>query len=94
MHEEMPDTVHSFWMCSIVVDDAAYRQPLRDHLKVAGIETRPLFYPANTMPHCKTDEIFLIAESLSARGMNLPSYPGLVHEEVEFVCSAVRSFFQ
>lgn len=94
MHEEMPDTVHSFWMCSIAVDDAAHRQPLRDHLKVAGIETRPLFYPANTMPHCKTDGIFPIAESLSARGMNLPSYPGLVHEEVEFVCSAVRSFFQ
>jgi len=93
-HDEMPDTKHSFWMCSIAVNDAAQRQPLRDYLKAAEIETRPLFYPAHTLPHCKTGDLFPVASSLSARGMNLPSYPGLTREEVETVCRAIRSFFQ
>lgn len=92
-HDEMPDTKHSFWMCSIAVDDAAHRQPLRDHLKAAGIETRPLFYPAHTMPHCKTDEIFPIAESLASRGINLPSYPELSQEQVFSICAEVHQYF-
>jgi perosamine synthetase len=92
-HDELPDTKHSFWMCSIAVDDAAHRQQLRDHLKTAGIETRPLFYPAHTMPHCATNQSFPIAESLSARGINLPSYPALTHEEVNGVCDAIHKYF-
>jgi perosamine synthetase len=92
-HDEIPDTKHSFWMCLITVDDAAHRQPLRDYLTTADIETRPLFYPAHTMPHCKTDEFFPVAESLGARGINLPSYPGLSREDVSVVCNAIRAFF-
>lgn len=92
-HNELPDTKHSFWMCSIVVDDAVHRQPLRDHLKEAGIETRPLFFPAHTMPHCATNQNFPIAESLGARGINLPSYPALTHEKVNIICATVCSYF-
>lgn len=92
-HNELPDTVHSFWMCSIAVNDASVRQPLRDHLKRAGIETRPLFYPSHTLPHCATDESFPVAESLAARGMNLPSYPDLTEGQVARICTAIREFF-
>lgn len=92
-HDEIPDTKHSFWMCSITVDDAAYRQPLRDYLKTADIETRPLFYPAHTMPHCKTDGIFPIAESLASRGINLPSYPELSQEQVSSICAEIHQYF-
>lgn len=92
-HDELPETVHSFWMCSIAVNDAAQRQPLRECLKGAGIETRPLFYPSHTLPHCATKESFPIAESLSARGINLPSYPDLSETQVAIVCAAIKSFF-
>ena len=91
-HDELPNTVHSFWMCSVSVDDASMRQPLRDHLKQAGIETRPVFYPAHTLPHCATGESFPIAESLGARGINLPSYPDLSEEQVASICSKIKSF--
>jgi perosamine synthetase len=90
---EDPDTVNSFWMCSIVVDDPADRQPLRDWLKSANIETRPLFYPCHVLPHLKTDEVLPVAESLSARGINLPSFPDLSEENVTKVCRAVKSYF-
>ena len=92
-HREMPDTVHSFWMCSIAVDDASQRQPLRDFLKAQGVETRPVFYPSHTMPHCATNETFAVAESLAARGINLPSYPGLSREDVGFITGKIRQFF-
>lgn len=92
-HQEEHGTVHSFWMCSIAVDDPSARQPLRDHLKRAGIETRPLFYPSHTLPHCATDESFPVAESLASRGINLPSYPDLSKLQVESICKAIEGFF-
>lgn len=92
-HDEIPGTRHSYWMCSLVLDSAAHRQPLREHLKAAGIETRPLFYPAHTLPPHATETRFPVAESLSARGINLPSYPGLSREDVAKVCGEIRAYF-
>ena len=93
-HTEMPQTVHSFWMCSVAVHDPAHRNPLREHLKRAGIETRPLFFPSHTMPHCATKESFPVAESLASRGMNLPSFPALTKVQVHSICSEISRFFQ
>lgn len=92
-HDEEHGTVHSFWMCSIALDDSSARQPLRDHLKRAGIETRPLFYPSHTLPHCTTNASFPVAESLSSRGINLPSYPDLTKAQIEVICKEIREFF-
>jgi perosamine synthetase len=92
-HKEIPETKHSFWMCSIAVDDAAHRNPLREHLKQVGIETRPLFFPSHTMPHCAMSESFPIAESLASRGINLPSYPALTKKQVQDICGEIRKFF-
>ncbi|NWD75391.1 DegT/DnrJ/EryC1/StrS aminotransferase family protein [Pseudomonas gingeri] len=93
LHAEQPGTRHSYWMCSIQLDDAEQRKGLRDHLKVEGIETRPLFPPAHTMPHCKTDEIFAVAQDLSLRGINLPSYPTLSRDQVWQVANEIRKYF-
>ncbi|MFT4121246.1 DegT/DnrJ/EryC1/StrS family aminotransferase [Bradyrhizobium sp.] len=94
MLDEEPETTNSFWMCSLVVDDACHRQPLRDWLMAANIETRPLFYPCHTLPHFKTDETLPVAESLSIRGINVPSFPALTQENVISVCGAVKSYFK
>lgn len=93
-HDEIPGTRHSHWMCSIAVDSAQDRQPLRDHLKHMGIETRPVFHPSHTLPHLAVDASFPVAESLGARGINLPSYPGLSRDEVGSVCAAIRGYFE
>lgn len=93
MHAEQPGTRHSYWMCSILLDDSRQRQPLRDHLTTQGIETRPLFAPAHTLPHCRTDQHFPIAQDLSARGINLPSYPTLNREQVERIAEEIRHYF-
>lgn len=90
VHEELPETKHSFWMCSIALDDPTQRQPLRNHLQAHNIETRPVFYPAHTMPHCRSDGSFPVAESLSARGINLPSFPALSRQEVAMICNEIK----
>lgn len=93
LHAEPEGYRHSYWMCSILLDDAAQRQPLRDRLKENGVETRPLFPPAHTMPHCKTEEDFPVAQSLGSRGVNLPSYPTLTREQVQQVADEIRAYF-
>lgn len=92
-HREVVDTTHSFWMCSILVDEARHRDGLRNYLREHSVETRPLFYPAHIMPHCKVSEAFPVAENLSGRGMNLPSYPALTREEIKRIAGFVRDYF-
>lgn len=92
-HTEEEMTIHSFWMCSIVLNNASKTHDLRSFLREKEIETRPFFYPANQFSHCKTDEVFPIAELLSSTGINLPSYPSLKDEEVIYIANSVREFF-
>lgn len=86
--------LHSNWMVSILVKDQETRNRLRIHLKENEIETRPLFPPAHLMPHSFSNTRHPVAEDLSSRGINLPSYPGLTDRELEKVCSKIFSFFE
>lgn len=90
-HVPGPDVIHSYWMCSILIKKQADRDPLREKLAAEGIETRPFFYPAHTMPMYLQDghSLFPVATNLSARGMNLPSYPALTDDDVRFIASRV-----
>jgi perosamine synthetase len=45
------------------------------------------------MPHSAAPGNFPIAESVSARGINLPSFPDITEAEISAVCDAIRRFF-
>jgi perosamine synthetase len=93
MQGEAEHTTHSYWMCTILVHDAAMREPLRDHLAARGVETRPTFYPVHTMPmYAERFQRHPVAEDIGWRGINLPSWPGLGDQEVRYVCAAIREF--
>jgi perosamine synthetase len=97
-HREPPGTTHSFWMVSALVPKAEDRDPLFAHLEGQGIETRPTFYPAHTMPMfhdpaCPPDA-YPVARDLGARGFNLPSFPDLTDAELDHVIGSIRDFFQ
>jgi perosamine synthetase len=87
---------HSYWMCSILSRNPEEREPLRDYLLSRGIETRPFFYPAHTMPVYagENQEDFPVAVELGSRGINLPSYPDLTDEEVRYIASVVKEYTQ
>ena len=82
---------HSYWMVCAVAEDKQRKEKIRTALKEAGVETRPFFHPAHTLPMYRhLGGAFPVAESLGARGMNLPSYPALAESEVDFVCGVIR----
>jgi len=96
MHQEDPDCIHSHWMISILLDEAKHRNPLRDYLSSVGIETRPFFHPIHRLPMYETIESgksCTIAENISSRGVNLPSFPDLTEAEVIFICDQITNYF-
>ncbi len=93
-HPKIGDVRHSYWMCSILVNDPSKRDPLRAALAEAGIETRPLFYPVHTMPmYSQKYQRHPVAENLGWRGMNLPSWPDLKRDQVDYICDRIKDFF-
>lgn len=94
-HKEQKESVHSYWMFSILVESVKVREALRSFLSENGIETRPTFYPAHTMPmFAHTYQKFKVAEGIAIRGINLPCFPELKKEQVIEVCDAIKSFYK
>ncbi|NVO18969.1 MAG: DegT/DnrJ/EryC1/StrS family aminotransferase [Bacteroidetes bacterium] len=93
-HKEVEGTRHSYWMCSILTAYATDREPLREYLALQGIETRPFFYPSHIMPVYESmkQKGFPVSENLSARGLNLPSYPSLTGSDVDYIASKVFEY--
>ena len=88
------DTVNTYWMFSILLPKAKERDELRKKLADAGVETRPLFYPVHLMPmYSQKYRKLKIAEDLGLRGINLPSWPGLSKEQVQYICTIIREFY-
>jgi perosamine synthetase len=95
LQEEAEHVECSYWMCSILVQEAELRDALRDHLERDGIETRPLFYPVHTMPmYADKFQHHRTAEDLGWRGINLPSWPGMTDDDLLFVVNSVKAFYQ
>jgi len=94
LHKESKDVFHTYWMYTVMVDDAEKRDELRTFLKEKGIETRPTFHPVHQMPmYYKEGASFPVAESLAIRGINLPSYPELDESDVNYISEQIREFF-
>lgn len=91
---ESPGVTHSFWMFAMLVPDASQRDPLRDVLQTAGIETRPVFYPVHTMPmYSQRFQRHPVAENIGWRGINLPSSPDISVEGQEYILGKIMDFF-
>ncbi|MCK4792769.1 MAG: DegT/DnrJ/EryC1/StrS aminotransferase family protein [Desulfobacteraceae bacterium] len=94
-HNEKNEVRHAYWMCSILVDSTDDRDPLREHLSNSGIETRPVFYPAHTMPmYSQKFQRHPVAEKIGWRGINLPSWPGLERDQIQFICQEISNYFK
>jgi perosamine synthetase len=81
----------SEWLISILLPEGADRDRVMRDMHTLGVDTRPVFYCAHTMPMYAKGEKFPIAESIAARGVSLPSYPSLTGSEVNRVVDALRT---
>jgi perosamine synthetase len=87
---ELYDVFHSYWMVSILVPSIDLRDRVRLSLARDGIETRPVFYPVHTMPMYESiNQCYPVAEDIGARGINLPSFPGLTSQNIKYICNSL-----
>lgn len=85
----------SHWISCLLLD--AGGEPERDALMAAlaerGIDTRPFFYPMHTLPMYSdqgAERDFPVADSVAARGLNLPSSAALERDDVAYVAASIR----
>jgi perosamine synthetase len=80
-----------FWMYSVIVHDdfGLHRDELRARLRLAGIDSRPFFYPVHTLPMYNTGQSLPVAEDLGRRGLNLPSGATLTPNQIDYICDVL-----
>ena len=92
--QELENTQHIDWMVSILVDSSVdiKRDNLMRELHNQNIDTRPLFYPMHILPPYQQNENiedYPVANDITARGINLPTWSGLTKHDVEYICSVL-----
>ncbi len=93
-HLEDKNVFHTYWMYSILVDSPKIRESLKAFLEAEGIETRPTFFPVHTMPmFSQKYQKLPVAEYLGWHGINLPSYPELKKEDIQYITNTIEKYF-
>jgi perosamine synthetase len=78
---------HVYWVYGVLVKNRRQsRDVVMEGLTKKGIETRPFFYPAHKMPPYDRGLSLPVAESVSARGIILPSSANLSNDSIHRVC--------
>jgi len=80
---------NSYWMVSGLLKSDIEVQAVRSRLNRLGIETRPVFNPIHSMPMYDDGKRYCNAGLISFRGLNLPSWPGLSNEHIDYICEVL-----
>ncbi len=78
------------WLVTCLLPIGCDRDAVMNFMQVQGIETRPTFHCAHLMPMYIQNEKLPIAEAISARGIILPSYPGLLDSDIARVVETLE----
>jgi len=91
----LPGYAASYWMYSVLTQDAQERDRLLAHLADRGVGARPLWRPLHLQPSFAGSEHLGgdVGVSLFERGVSLPNSTHLSDDAQERVIDAVRSFF-
>jgi perosamine synthetase len=90
---------NAYWIQCVLLskDFPLDRDSVMNRLATKGIETRPFFYPMHTLPiyhQAENEQSFPVAESLAARGFNVPSSANLKKEDIAYVCDQLIELIQ
>lgn len=80
-----PGDDHGLWAAAAMLPRDVNRDAVIAILGERGIETRPVFYPLNTLPMYQRVGC-PVAANIARRGIVLPTYPALTNEDVDYVC--------
>lgn len=91
MQEEAAWASSSWWMTTLRIDaEGVDRDELAGRLRVAGVDTRPVFVPLHLLPPYRQPGSLPVAEAVGSRGLSLPSSTSLSESEIEYVIASVR----
>lgn len=96
---ELPGTRNAYWMSSVVFGEGfpLERDEAMAVLAKWGIDSRPFFYPLHTLPMYAglvEGRSFPVAESVAARGINVPSYGGMTRDDVDYVVEGLKALVE
>jgi len=83
------------WITCVLLGkvDREGRDRAMGRLREQGIDSRPFFYPLTALPMYARGTNPVSAD-LSARGLNLPTYPGLKEEEIKTIAQRLLEAIQ
>jgi perosamine synthetase len=87
--QAMPGVDSAEWLVSVLLPEKADREAVMTRIAARGVETRPVFHCAHTMPVHRQEVRLPVAEAIAARGISLPSFPGLTDAEQDRVAEAL-----
>lgn len=85
------------WAVGVRLDLARFtqgRDTVMNQMLAHGIETRPGFYSATTMPHLYGSQHLPNSDAVSASVIVLPSSPSLSNANIHRVCDSLATFTQ
>lgn len=90
---EEPGTTNVYWLYTVILPEGTSetdRDALIEHLDADGIESRPFFYSLPRMgPYEKFARPLPNSDSISPRGVTLPSYFTLAEEDIDRVTNSM-----
>ena len=91
---------HVWWMFTAVLGDdfVISRDEVIARLREHGIEARPVVYPMHQLPPYQKAagkrRRFPIADRLSSRGVNLPTWAGVTRDDVALICRSMLAILE
>ena len=87
LQETTVDAKHSNWMFAIY---SSKINEIKENLNKKGIDTRPMFYPVNSMKPYASNEVYKNAIDVNKKVIMLPSFPELKDAEIKQICDVVK----
>ena len=94
MQKELAGAKNVCWLYSVIIEKSfgPSRDEISKLLAEKGIDSRPFFYPCHIMPPYKTNGDFPVADEISSKGINLPTFIGMTDDEIKFISETIISF--
>lgn len=85
-----------FWYITVLIDkiNETQRDEIIGELYKDGIDSRPFFYPLNTMPMLKNKDYTPVTDLISPIGICLPTFIGLTNTEIIYITKCLNKILK
>jgi len=89
---EMDECGRVCWLYSVLIEKefGVTRDQLAVRLAAEGIDSRPFFIPMHQLTPYRSVKRFPVSESLSRRGISLPTYNSLEEKTIRHICRTIK----